>query len=162
MDTPPRKPRPGPGRQPGTGIARARSSVAAAARPARRGAVLLVAVVCVGVCCAIFVSLVRLSVAERHRADAEAWQVQAAWLAESGLERAVARLRADAGYQGETWNLTADAMGTGEPAVVTIQVEKVPEGANRRLVRVRADYPDDPQHRARSSKQAAVELSGSP
>ena len=68
-------------------------------KPGRRGAVLLVALVAIAVASVVFTSLLRLSVAERRRVQTEAWQVQAAWLAESGLERAAARLDADAAYQ---------------------------------------------------------------
>lgn len=131
------------------------------ARPVRRrGAVLLVAVVCIAVASVIFLSLLRLSVAERTRVETEAWQVQAAWLAESALERAAARLADDPDYQGETWNLSADDLGTRYGAAVTIQAETIPERKQRRLIRVEADYPDRSQRRARRSKQLVVEVKG--
>jgi Tfp pilus assembly protein PilV len=124
----------------------------------RRGVVLLVAVVCIAVASVIFVSLLQLSAAERRRVEAEAWQVQAAWLAESAVERAVARLAADPNYQGETWSLSPGELGTPHNAVVIVQVETIPEQKQRRLIRVQADYPDHPQHRARHSKQITVEV----
>ena len=108
----------------------------------------------------IFVALLQLSVAQRRRVEAEAWQVQAAWLAESAVERAVARLAADADYQGETWRLSADDLGTRQGAVVQIDVETIPEHEQRRRIRAQADYPDHPQHRARHSKQIVAELNG--
>jgi len=124
----------------------------------RRGAVLLVAIVCIAVASVIFLSLLRLSVAERRRVETEAWQVQAAWLAESGIERAAARLAADPEYQGETWALPADLLGGRYDAVVKIRVETIPDDEPRRLVHVEADYPDDPQNRARRSKQVVMEV----
>jgi Tfp pilus assembly protein PilV len=114
--------------------------------------------VCAMVALAILVSLVKLAVAERRLVDQEAWRVQAAWLAEAGLERAAWRLAADADYAGETWSLSPEQLAATDSAVVRIRVEAVPQHPNRRLVRVQADYPDHPQHRARESKQAAVEL----
>jgi hypothetical protein len=90
--------------------------------------------------------------------DEQACQVQAAWLAESGLERAAWRLAAEADYAGETWALSADQLAAADPAVVQIRVETMPEQPHRRVVHVQADYPDHPQHRARESKQAVVEL----
>ena len=133
-------------------------AVAAARRARRRGVVLLVGIVCLAVASVVFLSLLRLSIAERRRVDTEAWQLQAAWLAESGLERAAARLAVDPGYQGETWSLSADALGTQYDAAVRIQVENVPDRPHRRTLRVEADYPDHPQRRARYSKQIPIEL----
>ena len=124
---------------------------------ARRGIVLFIAVVCMAIAMVIFLSLLRLSVAERRRVETEAWQLQAAWLAESGIERAAARLAADAAYEGETWNLSGDVLGGRHDAVVRIQVERVPEHEDRRLVHVEADYPDDPVQRARRTKQVMVQ-----
>ena len=124
----------------------------------RRGAVLVMVLVCMMVALVILTSLVKLAAAGRRMTDRQAWQVQASWLAESGLERAAWRLAADADYAGETWTLSADQMAAADAAVVRIEVETIPEQPNRRLVRVRADYPDHPQHRARQTKQAVVQL----
>ena len=132
--------------------------LASAVRPVRRrGVVLLVSIVCLAIAAVVFLSLVRVSITEKHRVDTEAWQLQAAWLAESGLERAVARLRADPAYQGETWSLSARDLGTQHGAAVRIQVENVPDHPQTRAVRVEADYPDQPQRRGRYSKQVLIE-----
>lgn len=127
-------------------------------RRVRRGVVLLVAVVAIAVASMIFLSLLKLSVAERRRVESASWQIQAAWLVESGIERAGAQLADDPDYRGETWNLPADALGGPHQAVVTIRVETIPQRNERRLVHVRADYPDHPQHRARQSKQVAIDV----
>ena len=139
---------------------RRRSSGTASVRRAdrRRGAVLVMVLVCAMVALAILVSLVKLAAAGRRMVDQQSWQVQAVWLAESGLERAAWRLAADADYKGETWTLPADQLAAADAAVVQIRVETIPEQPNRRLVRVRADYPDHPTNRVRLSKQAVVEL----
>ncbi|MFC1596812.1 hypothetical protein ACFL5Q_02590 [Planctomycetota bacterium] len=129
-----------------------------AGRIGRRGAVLLVALVVIIVAAAVFVSVLQLSVAERRRVETEAWQVQAAWLAESGLERAAAQLAANPVYAGETWNLSADLLGAAHGAVVRIEVETVEEQEQRRLVRCVADYPDHPHRRARESKQLMIDV----
>jgi Tfp pilus assembly protein PilX len=130
----------------------------AANRHSRQGAVLVVVLVCAMVALVIFASIVKLAAAGRRMADERSWEVQAIWLAESGLERAAWRLTADADYTGETWTLSADQLAAADGAVVEIQVEPIPEQPNRRLVRVQADYPDHPQHRARQSKQVVVQL----
>jgi hypothetical protein len=133
-------------------------SVAAVRPVRRRGVVLLVGIVCLAIASVVFLSLLRVSIAEKHRVDTEAWQLQAAWLAESGLERAVARLADDPGYQGETWSLSAQDLGTQHDAAVRIEVENVPDRPLERTLRVEADYPNEPQRRARYSKQVLIEV----
>jgi hypothetical protein len=123
----------------------------------RPGAILFVVLVCIIIASLVFMSLVLQTVAERRRGRTEAWQTQAAWLVESGLERAAARLAGDPGYAGETWRLPADALAGPDSAVVLIEVEPMAEQPRRRLVRVRADYPDHPQQRARQSKQVVIQ-----
>ena len=126
------------------------------AMPNRRGALLIVAIVCVGLTAVVLVMLTQLAVAERRALRTNAWQVQAAWLVESGLERAAARLAGDPEYQGENWTIAADLLPDNQPAVVRIQVEPSAQQAGQCLVRVEADYPDHPQHRARQSKQVVL------
>jgi len=127
-------------------------------RVRRRGVVLLVAIVAIAIASMIFLSLLKRCVAEKRRVETASWQVQAAWLVESGIERAAAQLAADPEYRGETWHLPTDALGGPHEAVVTIRVEEIPQQKQRRLVHVRADYPDHPQHRARQSKQVAIDV----
>jgi hypothetical protein len=118
----------------------------------------MVTLVCIAVASLMFLVLLRLSALQRRGTEADAWQAQAAWLVESGLERAAARLADDSDYQGETWSLPSNALGGDEAAVVQIEVEVVPKQSERRLVRVRSDYPDHPLHRARKSKQLVIEV----
>ena len=129
-----------------------------AAHRRRQGTILVVVIGGAMVALVIFTSIVKLAAAGRRMADQRAWQIQATYLAESALERAAWRLGADDGYTGETWNLSADELAGQDGAAVEIQVETIPEQPNRRLVRIRADYPDHPRHRARQSKQAVVQL----
>lgn len=122
------------------------------------GAALVIALVAMTIVAAVLVLLARQSVIERRTLQRDSWQAQAAWLAESALDRAAARLAADREYAGETWNLSADDLGTGRAAVVTIDVQEVENDAGRRAVRVRADYPNDSQQRVRQTKQIVVEI----
>jgi Tfp pilus assembly protein PilV len=146
-------------RSSGTPILRRSSGTPLVRRADRRqGAVLVLVIVCVVVALVLLLSIAKLAAAGRRMTDQQSWQLQATWLAESGLERAAWRLAADADYTGETWTLSADQLADDDSAVVAIQVEPLPEQPNRRLVRVQADYPDHPQHRARQSTQAVVQL----
>ena len=127
-------------------------------RADQRGAALIVTIVCMMAATVIFMSVLQLAVAERRAIRTQQWRVQAGWLAESALQRATNRLAADAEYAGETWKIPADELAGEDDAVVKIEVRPVADQPNRRVVHVRADYPDDPQQRARYEKQAVVDL----
>ncbi len=89
-----------------------------------------------------------------HRAtQTAAWSVQARWLAESGAERAAAKLDADAAYAGETWTIPAAEFGGQESGVVRIQVKPVGGEEKRRTIKIEADFPDDPVYFARQQKE---------
>ena len=69
-------------------------------------------------------------------------------------------------WHGESWVLAPRNLGLteahgGEPgraALVSIKIEKPPGAPERRLIKVQADFPPDPPHRARHSAQMLVEL----
>jgi hypothetical protein len=92
----------------------------------------------------------------QQRRDLRGCQVR--WLVEGGIERAVAQLSRADDYRGETWRIAAEQLGGRDPAVVVIQVEPVADIATRRIVRVRADYPEKLDRRVRQSKQITVDL----
>ena len=128
----------------------------------RRGAILIVVLVCLGVAAVVFVSVLKMAAAERRGVQTEARRVQAAWLAESALDRAAARLAADPAYPGETWTLSPGVLDASDPARVVIRVQTPSEQPQHRLVRVQADWPDHPQHRVRQTRQVVIELRPSP
>lgn len=126
----------------------------------RNGAFLVVALICLVLSTALVGSV--LSMAQRQQRQMLHYQrqLQAEWLAESGLERAAFRLRTDSLYPGEVWSISSAELGGGEPGSVSIQVQPVPDQANGRLVHVEATYPAGslPQH-IRRTKQSIVILS---
>ncbi len=93
--------------------------------PARRGGALIVVLVCITVASAILVSLVRLGVAQRREAEVRDWETQAVWLAESGLDRAAARLAVDPKYGGETWTIPSSVFGGNKSGRVEIAVRPI-------------------------------------
>jgi hypothetical protein len=118
-------------------------------------------------------AVLRVCLAHRALVRAEEHRLQAQWLAESGVQRALARLAVDHEYAGETWALGEVDLGLPErppakgttqdsvrgAALVTIVVERVREGdAGGRRLRVQADYPRDAPARSRHSKQVLIDL----
>ena len=124
----------------------------------RYGAILIIVLACVAIASIVFMSIAKVVGAQRRSTQKEVWRMEATWLAESGLQRAAARLADDADYSGETWNLTAEQLGLADAAVVKIEIDALPDAPNQRTVRVRADYPNHPQHRCRYTKSVAVWL----
>ncbi|HEY2159042.1 MAG TPA: hypothetical protein VGH33_25665 [Isosphaeraceae bacterium] len=83
-------------------------------------------------------------------------RLQAEWLAESALDRASARLAADSGYRGETWNIPAERLNGRDAATVLIEVRPVPDHPDRRALLARADYPTAGTRRARQSREITI------
>jgi type II secretory pathway component PulK len=92
-------------------------------------------------------ALVRSLIAAHRQSRQYADELQAQWLAEAGLARAAARLRADANYQGEVWTvpLGADATNADENAKEIGQATITVEPTTKRIT-VEAIYPTD-EHR---------------
>lgn len=125
----------------------------------RRGLALVPALVCVVLVGLLCAAVLRLAHAQRGVAAAEGRRMQAEWLAESGLARASARLAADPGYKGETWELSPAALGSDEAGVVRIAVEPVESDKARRRVRVVAEYPrGESPHRAKLGKHLTIDV----
>ena len=126
-------------------------------RNRRRGVVLLFVLAVIAMATVRMVAMVRTMVSAREELQTQSWQLQAGWLARSGFQRAVARLKERPDYAGETWKISADEIGGRDGAVVRSVVQPRADGTGRRRVRVVADYPDSSQHRARESQVGWVD-----
>ena len=110
--------------------------------------------------------IIRQGLARREQLRARARGIQAEYLADSGLCRAMVKLNADPEYGGETWEIpaaslgrsTGDSSGDASDGLVTITVETPKDRTKQRVIKVQADYPRDPQLRARQSRRAVVEV----
>jgi hypothetical protein len=130
----------------------------------RRGLSAPAVLVCLLVVALVSGALVKQSVAFREQIRTQERRLQAEQLAESGIERAFARLAAKPDYAGERWEISAEALNLpaslapekGPSAVVTIEVERPSAQGDARVVRVRADYPPDPPRRIRYSREVVV------
>ncbi len=107
----------------------------------RRGMLAIAVLVCLLVLTIIGLSLVRTGTAQRDGVRALGRRLQAEWLAEAGLRRALARLDLDPGYSGETWNIEARDLGAADAATVAITIERPSGNAESRTIRVRGLPP---------------------
>jgi hypothetical protein len=123
-------------------------------RPSGRGSALIIALICLVLASALTVSLVQIVILQRGQVERDEWQLQAEWLAESGVDRAAAQLAADATYDGEEWL----PQPPGAPAPlgrVKIAIDRS-TGADESRVTVVADVPHDTEERARVRKTTAI------
>ncbi len=120
----------------------------------RRGAALVMALVALLVVTLVAGALVQMLVAAHRQSRRYADELQAQWLAQAGLDRAAAKLRADGDYRGEVWNVPLDnvpldteASAAAEPnPAQTGQVTITVDAAAKRIA-VEAVFPTDDLHR---------------
>jgi Tfp pilus assembly protein PilV len=123
-----------------------------------RGMVLILFLVCLAVAAAMVAGAARIALSSHQATQTAAWSVQARLLAESGVERAAAKLAADAAYSGETWTIPAAELGGQDGGVVRIEVKLVAGEEKRRAIKIEADFPEDPVHFARQQKEINVTI----
>lgn len=106
----------------------------------------------------LLVGVVARSLVAAHREQRDRFrQLQAEFLAESGLERAAAKLAQARDYPGETWSLAADDH-LNAPATVVIAVETPADQPQQRRISITAQYGVSDVHRAVTSKQVTLTL----
>jgi type II secretory pathway component PulK len=146
--------------------------IAARSKLPSRGMTVVAVLVCLIIVTLISGAALKVSIAQRELARSQEHRLQAEWLAESGAERAMARLAGDREFTGEAWSLSAHDLGRSEQAPtgttltqaetaaarITITVERVPASANRRRVHIQADFPLDAPRRSRHSKEIMIDL----
>jgi len=109
--------------------------------------VLAAALVCLAVLMLVAAGLVQTTLLRHRQARVEQHRLQAMWLAESAVDRALARLDRDAAYTGETWQVSLDDARGPRPGVAQISIEPV-DGDPERRIHVLARWPADKPVRA--------------
>lgn len=110
----------------------------------RRGGAIVAALVLLTIILITGGAMLQQLAATQRAARLAGRKVQAQWLAESALDRALAKRRTDPEYKGETWH--SPVFEAGDQGVAHIEF-KVVDG--RESVAITADFPDHPLHRAR-------------
>jgi type II secretory pathway component PulK len=120
--------------------------------------VIIVFLVCLAVAAAMIAATARIALTAHRATQTASWNEQARLLAESGVERAAAKLAADAAYAGETWTIPAAELGGQDGGVVRIQVKPAADNEKRRTLSIQADFPEDPVNYARQEKEINLDL----
>jgi len=114
--------------------------------------------VCLLVIMLIGATLVRGMLLHHRQTKQESQRLQAMWLSEAGAALAVARLRNDSEYAGETWraDISDDVETVG---VVEIVVRRDAASPEQRTIQIKATFPEDPVRRAVLEHEINVTLS---
>jgi len=120
--------------------------------------VLAVALVFFLLCTAILCTLLQGVINHERQVRDHRQLDQARWLADAGIDRAIAQFRQSDSYRGETWKVSSDELGGAADGKVTITVQAVDEHPGEVRVVAQADYPDDDVHRVRQSRQTTIHV----
>jgi type II secretory pathway component PulK len=121
----------------------------------RRGAILVFAMIALLVVSMIGASLMRTAILSLRQLQREQLQLQTAWLADSGCQRALFRLHRDSSYTGEDWAISADQLKAGS-ALVHITIAPAPDSKMKQIVTVVAHYPEGTNQQIRISRQMVI------
>ena len=112
----------------------------------RNASILVCVIVCIGIATAIVSISARSSLRVRRQVRHEIQLEQTRWLVDSGVRRALAQLRQDPDYEGETWQVTPVLQGYENATVEIVSLaDDMP--ANRVGFRVSAAIDDrNPRH----------------
>lgn len=135
----------------------ASTSALEAPLPDRAGVVLFALLVCLVAATGMFTILIQTTFTHGRQFRVSERRLQAAWLVESGVERAALQLAADPKYQGEVWQVPAGELAGHDAATVRIEVKSVANAPRRRELRVAVDYPAGALTGARLQKQVMLD-----
>jgi type II secretory pathway component PulK len=111
---------------------------------------LIIVIVALTVASMIGAALLQMAFMQHRQMQHDRLRAQAGWIAETGLQRALQRIAADAKYQGETW--TVDVPGRDRTQQAEVQIT-IGEDANQTVTAV-ATYPQGETFRARVRRSA--------
>jgi hypothetical protein len=123
---------------------------------------MIVALVCMTVSAVLIGSLLRLAVVDRRQVRTDQHRLQADWLAESAIGRAVYQLSNNPEYAGEQWDIPAAELGGRHAGRVEINVASPEDDEGRRVVTAAAVYPTDATLFAKRTKTITLTVDPNP
>jgi hypothetical protein len=101
--------------------------------------------------------LVQGSLSRRRQCQAEERRIQAEWLADAALQRALAQLAKNSTYPGESWVIPPEQLNGRDEAKIRIDVEPAGEQRSEERIRISVDYPREGLIRARRERTWRVQ-----
>jgi hypothetical protein len=101
-------------------------------------------------------AMVRVALLQRNIVRSNELRVQSEWLFQSAVVHAASQLQANSEYDGEEWEIAADAIGQSLEAVARISVEPSEDQAKGRAVAITVVYPPDDPNRAMVSRTVSI------
>ncbi len=126
--------------------------------PHRRGAVLAAALVEFVVASAILFAVLQDVVRHHRQLMTGRQQIQTQWLAQAGVDRAIAQVRKSPEYRGETWRIPSDELDGASPAQVTIHLNSIADHPDDLHLSVVAEYPTDSIHNSLQTRESTIHL----
>jgi len=124
----------------------------------RSGAILAFVLASLLVASLLGLAVVKTVLQHHRQVQVMSARQQCFWLAEAAAERAARKLAGSSDYQGETWEVSSEVLGTARPAVVTIEVNPVDGSPQARKLRAEARFADDPARRTAFRRELVVWL----
>jgi type II secretory pathway component PulK len=122
----------------------------------RKGVVLAAALIAFAVVTATLFAILKGVASQHHELQREMQVVQADYLADAGLQRALTQLQRDSSYHGETWRLSEDEFDGVTSGTVLIEVNRSSGNDAAITIRSQADYPNDEIHRIRKTREITI------
>jgi type II secretory pathway component PulK len=118
--------------------------------PQRRGAALIVALTTLLVVMLVAAAVTRSLLLSHRQARLRQNELQAEWLAEAAVSRALTQLARRPEYTGETWSADLNPAATGLAEIRIQKIESHPAGVQ---ITVEARYPNHPTQRATARRE---------
>jgi hypothetical protein len=119
--------------------------------------VLIAALVCLLILTSIIGTMLQTSLRSRRQLRSQRDLIQCELLLQAGVDRAAYRLSGASDYEGETWNVPAEALLGGGGGQVTIEASRESDDEPWNL-RVAAEYPVGSEHSIRRSRTTTIPL----
>jgi len=107
----------------------------------RRGAIIIFAMLALLVASMLGAALLRTAALSKQQVQREGLQVQATWLADSGVMRGIAQFQSQKGYTGEFWVVPSEQLTGGRSAEVQIRVTPSTTDPTQTVIEARSEYP---------------------
>ncbi len=124
--------------------------------PKPSGVALLLVVICMIIITTMIGAMLRHVTLANRQMKQRMYQIQATWLAESGVERAVFAIQHDADYSQEVWRVTAEELDGPHAGQVVIRVHSETDDDSLVAVDVLAIYPYPSEFGVKERKRITV------